>query len=210
MGPLCSSMQHKVSSSEYINEVSYFNVFKMAMKLYRGGGDYAKLHDSLKHQSMHHCIYKSSCGRSHSYSRGENTSSCIIKGCLLLRTEVTFTISYQQDGLFSYGRNGAFQICPNLSIVMELATEKEGRLRQCNFCLTEYRIRAKEFKDLWYSNRLAIIVTRWKDLGECRFHLDKKWLRHVEERIMRPRSRNENDLIVSSDLYVLLFGQAAA
>jgi len=171
---------------QYIHSDFRFTVFQKTMKRYRLGLDYSY------HLNLLAC--NNTCHRSIKYFPFRCTAQArIIAGSLLLRVQEVVLIPSGQAL-----KNVQFcliNICPHVGIVAEdpraqlpenVPCEivhqhdlkqciRYSGLKQCNVCPTEYRIDLQECGQ----HGVAVVTTKWLDLGEGRTILDPKWWSHL-------------------------------
>jgi hypothetical protein len=68
-----------------------------------------------------------------------------------------------------------------------------GGLRQCHQCHTEFQIDVKDFG----KQGIALVITTWLDLGECRTPLDPKWKARTCGRSCQVRTGSKQDVVLS-------------
>lgn len=65
-------------------------------------------------------------------------------------------------------------------------------LRQCHYCYTEFQLDVKDFG----KRGVALVITTWLDLGECRTPLDPKWGLRICHRPCLVSTGSEQDVVV--------------
>jgi hypothetical protein len=64
-------------------------------------------------------------------------------------------------------------------------------LRRCHRCHTEFQLDVKDFG----KRGVALVITAWQDLGECRTSLDPKWGLRICRRSCQVSTRSEQDVV---------------
>ncbi len=158
-----------------------FTVFQMTMKVHRQGHDCSKFLNLLS--------LKTKTNSQLGYVEQSTALAQIVAGSLLLREQKIFMIPPTQSIPWDF----LFFVCPHLTsrgILDQYGNinqnkiapwdipnnyQNSGRIMQCKYCLTEFRIDFKNFGGCG----TAMFLTMWKDLGEGRSPLDHKWQSHV-------------------------------
>lgn len=174
---------------KYVHKDFSFSIFQMTMKRYRLGLDYSY------NLSLLAC--KTTGRRSIEGFPYQCTAQArIITGSLFLRV--------QQVLLIPSGRalkslaSCRITICPHVGTVAkdceaqlpenvqcQIAHQhnlnqciRYSGLKQCNYCPTEYQIDLQECRQLG----VAVVITKWLDLGEGRTFMDSKWWSRLSTR----------------------------
>jgi hypothetical protein len=161
-----------------------FGLFQRTMKCYIQDLDYSKLLNLLS--------YKTCTSRRFGLVKQCSWRARIVGGSLLTREQTIFMLPPAQPIKIPLHWNA--HICHHTRILPlsyflrgkgildngVLLEPKEPRdhhnlvgMVRCNYCLTEFRIDLKQFKE----RGTAIFVTTWQDLGEGLSHLDPTWRR---------------------------------
>jgi hypothetical protein len=173
----------------YIHDDFRFAVFQKTMKRYRLGLDYSYHLNLLAcnttgRRSIEHFPFRCTA------------QARIIAGSLLLRVQQVVLIP---SGRALKGVASCFiKICYHFdnvavdprarlpeNVPCEIVHQHDLKqcirysgLKQCNYCPTEYRIDLQECGQ----HGVAVIITKWLDLGEGRTLLDPKWWSHLSTR----------------------------
>jgi hypothetical protein len=167
--------------SKYIHQNFSFDIFQMAMKRYRLGVD-CNYHLNLLALK----ISRLGIGRVPCQCMAE---ARIITGSLFLRVQQVVLLPSSRA--LKTIASCHITICPHLGIVsqdgkvrppenaectiahphnLKQCVRRSG-LKQCNYCTTEYQVDLQECGQ----PGVAVIITKWLDLGEGRTVLDPKW-----------------------------------
>lgn len=134
-------------------------------------------------------IFSTSAGRD-SFKHGrcsQSTEACIVADELYMRCQTRTAIPFSKN--FEYIEPQS--ICPHISsedpeepmmrIIKCLLSRRDtgsreeyGRLRQCRYCHTEFKIQISRFGSAGH----ILEITYWKNFGPGRNDRDQKWARH--------------------------------
>ncbi|KAH6713953.1 hypothetical protein BKA61DRAFT_689329 [Leptodontidium sp. MPI-SDFR-AT-0119] len=166
----------------YIHKNVTFDIFRATMKCYRQGLNYSRLLERFETKII-------SCRSIENFPYRFLSLAKFIDRSLLLRVQETLLFP---NGLFpQIPINGRISICAHVSTV---GTGFEARLpvhmqckldhnhdvqqcvrssgiRQCVYCPTEFQIELQDCERFG----IAVVVTKWLDLGEGRSVRDPKW-----------------------------------
>ncbi|TAQ86372.1 hypothetical protein B7494_g5287 [Chlorociboria aeruginascens] len=187
-GSLCRAAESNGRVSKYFHSNFNFRIFQMAMKRHRLGLDYEPW---LKYLSLE----STTCRINEKFPSEFKADVKIVDDSLLFRSQRVILIP---PGLTIRGvDHNTFDLCPHIRFMdyggranlPETAgctlnhqhglqrCIRKSRIVPCTACPTEYEFSFEECEEFG----VAVIITKWMDLGEGQTILDPKWLSHLDE-----------------------------
>ena len=174
--PKCWGANLDSRALSLISENFSWIVFQMAMKRYRQGRDYTRLLDLMS--------YHATTSWKPGYVRQRTALLRIVNGSLLVREQRVFLPFREDERWGACPHNNGSHFWNYLRDRMMHWDEPESReagLKQCEYCLTEFRLDFKAFE----GQGVAMVFTKWQSLGRGLFPWDLEWRSHIYKRETR-------------------------